>query len=59
MAAVSMTMPKLIAVIAIAILASSAISVGVSTMLITGPAGPEGLQGETGPQGLQGETGAT
>jgi hypothetical protein len=56
MAAVSLTMGKLIAGIVIAILASSAISVGVSTMLITGPQGPEGPQG---PQGEQGETGAT
>jgi hypothetical protein len=38
----------------IAILVASAISVGVSTMLITGPQGPEGPQGETGPQGEQG-----
>ena len=54
MAAFSLTMGKLIAVMVIAILASSAISVGVSTMLITGP---EGSQGETGPQGEKGETG--
>jgi hypothetical protein len=64
-AAVPMTMGKLIAVIVIAILASSAIAVGASTMLAVGPEGPEGPQGETGPQGLegpqgeQGETGAT
>lgn len=57
MAAVSLSMGKLIAVIIIAILASSAISVGVSTMLITGPQGPEGPQGDQGPQGLQGEQG--
>ena len=57
MAAVSITMGKFIAGIVIAILASSAISVGVSTMLITGPQGPEGPQdeqGETGPQGERG-----
>jgi hypothetical protein len=57
MAAVSMTMGKLIAVILIAILASSAIAVGASTMLAVGPAGPEGPQGETGPQGIQGPQG--
>jgi hypothetical protein len=54
MAAVSITMSKFIAGIVIAILASSAVSVGVS-MLITGPQGPEGPQGEEGPQGPQGE----
>jgi hypothetical protein len=68
MAAVSLTMSKLIAVIVIAILASSAISVGVSTLLITGPQGeqgetgpqgPKGDTGDTGPQGLAGATGAT
>jgi hypothetical protein len=59
MAAVSLSMGKLIAGIVIAILASSAISVGVSTQLITGPEGPQGLQGNTGPQGPQGEQGET
>jgi hypothetical protein len=61
MAAVSITMSKLIAGIVIAIVAASAISVGVS-MLIPGPQGPEGPQGPkgaTGAQGPQGETGAT
>jgi len=53
MAAVSMSMGKLIAVLLIAILASSAISIGASVMLAAGPQGPEG------PQGEQGETGAT
>jgi hypothetical protein len=53
MAAVSISMGKFIAGIVIAILVSSAISIGVSTMLIAGPQGPEG------PQGPQGETGAT
>ena len=52
-----MTMGKLIAIILIAILASSAIAVGASTMLAAGPEGPEGQQGETGPQGPQGEQG--
>jgi hypothetical protein len=58
-AAVSMTMSKLIVVIVIAILASTAISVGVSTMLALGPQGPEGPQGDTGLQGPAGATGAT
>jgi hypothetical protein len=59
MAAVSITMGKLIAGILIAIIAASAISVGVSTMLITGPEGPEGPQGDTGPQGPKGDAGDT
>jgi len=61
MAAVSITMNKLIAGIVIAIVAASAVSVGVS-MLIAGPEGPEGPQGpkgDTGAQGPQGETGDT
>jgi hypothetical protein len=57
LAEVSITMGKLIAGIVIAILASSAISVGASMMLAAGPEGPEGPQGDTGSQGLQGETG--
>ena len=40
MAAVNITMGKLITVIVIAIIVSSAISVGVSTTLIAGPEGP-------------------
>lgn len=58
-------MGKLVAGIVIAILASSAISIGASMMLATGPQGPEGPQGpkgdigEQGPQGIQGVTGAT
>ena len=59
MATVSLTMGKLIAGIVIAILASSAISVGASTMLIVGPQGPEGPQGPQGEQGIQGLTGDT
>jgi hypothetical protein len=51
------SMTQFIAVIVIAILASSAIAVGASTMLAVGPAGPQGEQGETGPQGPKGETG--
>lgn len=50
----SITTGKFVAGIIIAILAASAISIGVSTILITGPPGP---QGETGPQGPQGEQG--
>ena len=59
MAKVSTTMGKFIAGIVIAILVSSIISIGVSTMLLSGSQGPEGPQGEQGPQGPQGETGAT
>ena len=65
MTAVSISMGKLIAGIAIAILAASAISVGVSTMLMAGPQGPEGPQGpqevtdEAGATGPAGSTGAT
>jgi hypothetical protein len=65
MAEVALTIRGLIAVILIAILASSAIAVGASMMLAVGPQGPEGPQGDTGPQGStgpqgpQGETGAT
>ena len=59
MAAVTLSMGKLAALLVIAILASSAISVGVSTQLAAGPQGPEGPQGDTGPQGPQGEQGAT
>lgn len=59
MAAVSITMGKLIAGIVIAILAASAISIGASTMLAAGPQGPEGPQGEQGPEGPQGEQGET
>ncbi len=54
MAVVSLTMGKFIAGIIVAILASSSISVGSSTMLMVGPQGPEGPQGETGPQGSAG-----
>jgi hypothetical protein len=60
--AISITTRKLVAGIVIAILASSAISIGGPMMLAIGPEGPEGPQGETGPQGLQGtqgEIGAT
>jgi hypothetical protein len=56
MAAVTMTVGKLIALIVIAILASSAIAIGASTMLAVGP---QGEQGEAGPQGPKGDTGDT
>ncbi len=58
------SMTQLIAVIVIAVLASSAVAAGVSIM-VPGPEGPEGPQGEQGitgaqgPQGEQGETGDT
>jgi hypothetical protein len=56
MTAASLTMGKFIAAIVIAIIASSAISIGVSTQLMTGP---QGEKGDTGPQGLQGPKGDT
>ena len=62
MTEVSLTTRGLITVILIAILASSAIAVGASIILATGPQGPQGPQGEqgkTGPQGPQGEQGET
>jgi hypothetical protein len=49
---------QFIAVVVIAILASSAVAVGVS-LVIPGPEGPEGPQGDTGPQGPKGDTGET
>jgi hypothetical protein len=59
MAAASLPLGKLIAVVVIAVIAASAISIGASTMLAVGPAGPEGPQGETGSQGAKGDTGDT
>jgi hypothetical protein len=59
MAIISLTMGKLIAGIIIAIIASSTVAAGVSTMLIAGPQGPEGPKGDTGPQGEQGIQGLT
>ncbi|NIT61405.1 MAG: hypothetical protein GWN00_35930 [Aliifodinibius sp.] len=59
MAAVTISMTKFIAGIVIAIVASSAISVGISTQLAVGPQGPEGSQGATGPQGPAGPKGDT
>ena len=52
-------MTKFIVGILVAILASSIISVAVSTRLTAGPQGTEGLQGTTGPQGPKGDTGGT
>ena len=57
MTTASLSMGKLITVVIIAILASSAISVGASMMLAVGPAGPEGPKGDTGTQGQKGDTG--
>jgi hypothetical protein len=62
MAAVTLSMGKLVALLVIAVLASSAIAVGASTMLAVGPAGLQGEQGEQGiqgPQGPKGDTGDT
>ncbi len=59
MTAASLTMGKFIAAIVIAIIASSAISIGVSTQLMTGTQGPKGDTGPQGPQGDTGDTGAT
>jgi hypothetical protein len=50
---------KLITLIVIAILASSAISIGASTLLAVGPQGPQGEQGEQGVQGPKGDMGDT
>lgn len=57
LAAVSLSMGKLVALLAVTILVSSAISIGTSIMLAVGPEGPQGEQGETGPQGPQGVAG--
>jgi len=59
MAGISMTIGKLIALGVIAILASSAIAIGASTMLAVGPEGPQGDTGPQGPQGATGEAGDT
>ena len=59
MTAASLTMGKFIAAIVIAIIASSAISIGVSTQLMTGPQGEKGDTGSQGPQGPKGDTGDT
>ena len=57
MSAVSVSMGKFVAGITIAILVSSAISIGASTMLAVGPQGEIGPQGYDGPQGIQGPEG--
>ena len=49
---------QFIAIVVIAVLASSAIAAGVS-MVIPGPEGPEGPQGDTGATGAKGDTGDT
>ena len=59
MAAVSLTIGKLVALVVIAILASSTIAVGTSTMLAVGPQGPEGPKGDIGLQGPKGDSGET
>ncbi len=59
MAEISLTTGKLIVVIVIAVLVTSAVSVGGSTMLLTGPQGPTGATGAQGPQGPKGDTGDT
>ena len=62
MATVSVSMTKFIAGIVIAILVSSAISIGVSTLVLSGAQGPKGdtgATGATGAQGPKGDTGAT
>jgi len=51
-------MTQFIAIVVIAVLASSAIAAGISIM-IPGPEGPEGPKGDSGPQGLKGDTGDT
>jgi hypothetical protein len=59
MTTATLSMGKIVALIVIAILASSAISIGASTLLAVGPQGPEGPQGEQGIQGLKGDAGDT
>ncbi len=59
---IEITKGLLIAVIAVAILVSGAVSAVVSTQLAVGPQGPSGPKGDTGatgPSGLKGDTGAT
>ena len=62
MVAANLSLAKLVALIVIAILASSAVSIDASTILAVGPQGPDGPQGEQGiqgPQGPKGDTGDT
>ena len=53
----SITTGKFVAGIIIAILASSVVSIGVSSQIITGPQGPRGDTGAIGPEGSQGPIG--
>jgi len=53
-----MTTGKFVAGIVIAILVSSAVSIGISTQLIKGSQGPAGATGATGQTGATGATGA-
>lgn len=55
----ALTKGTLIVAMIIAILAASAISVGLSTQLAAGPQGPKGDKGDTGQQGQTGPVGAT
>jgi hypothetical protein len=57
MSETTITTRMFIAGIVIAILISSAVSVAVSTQLITGPMGPPGPQGDPGPTGATGPAG--
>jgi hypothetical protein len=52
------SMTQFIAIVVIAVLASSAVAAGIS-MVINGPEGPEGPQGEQGETGETGPAGAT
>ena len=54
---IALTKGTLAVVILIAVIASAAVSGGVSTMLVAGPQGLTGQKGETRPQGAQGATG--
>lgn len=56
---IALTKKTLIAGLAVAILVASAVSIGVSMSVATGPQGPKGNKGDTGEQGPIGETGET
>ena len=58
MTAISLTMTKFIATIIVVILASSAISLGFSSVMMGGSQGPKGDKGDTGAIGATGATGA-
>jgi hypothetical protein len=53
----TLTTGKFVAGLVIAILVSSVISIGVSTMLMAGPQGAQGEQGPQGPEGPEGPQG--